>query len=266
MGDVDWCLRLVPVLHRGDIMNWRVHIRRSHPAIVLSCALAWGLICSLPALGDCKLTLGPRDIVKVAHYSGAEGDRGGAALSQFMALLKDKYDQWKEDVNKIVPADKFLSLHLDLDETEVKSGKTIDADDASNILMKVPKTLEVLWGLIFIEANGQPTVPEVRSSIYFGELGGKRTKVTVPLQISPNELGLASDSHSLVTYYALALEALRLGCPVHVAAGLLSQAKEKAADLAKELAKEKAADLHRGDFSVIDRIEKEVEGLLANLP
>ena len=84
--------------------------------------------------------------------------------------------------------------------------------------------LELLRGRVWATGPGKPYV--VQSDIYIGELRGQfpRPEISVKLPIVDSEASTTSDSHSVITYYVLAMEAKQLSCDQAIARGLLARA------------------------------------------
>jgi hypothetical protein len=118
---------------------------------------------------------------------------------------------------------------LSLDENEVTAGEVLPLEQISSFWIKNPKTLQVVYGAIFPK-RGQYVA---ESTIYLGSLvsSNGETIIHVTLPIDPSEAGKVIDSHSLIAYYALGLEAHQLGCPSGVVNHLLTHAYETAATL-----------------------------------
>ena len=174
---------------------------------------------------------GPRLTIVLFDYSGAEQGEAKNQFSRFKGLLRDKIMVWSEELGQLRQGAPFLE-HLALFPSD--SGPLPDTlanlSDVHNYWDRM-HALELLRGIV---QPGNDTF-FVQSRIYLGDLKGTLPKpsVAMTLPITAREFANASDSHSLVTYYALAMEAKRLQCPSGIMVELLSRAKEKAADLRK---------------------------------
>jgi hypothetical protein len=207
-------------------MRLKSHSLLIHTAVAV--AGLWG--CTLSAYAECQSKSPPRTVVKVAPYGGAIAGDAQNQLSRFLEILRDKARLWKADVAALASEAPFLTkFTLSLDQTEVMKGQPITADQAYNFWRDVPNTLQVLYGAIF-DSQGQYTV---QSSMHLGDVEQKNTQtvVQVTLLLQGSESGTVNDSHSLIIYYALGLQALQLQCPSSVISTLLSRANEKASDL-----------------------------------
>lgn len=91
--------------------------------------------------------------------------------------------------------------------------------------------LELLRGRIWLGSQGTPHT--VQSDIYIGDLRGAfpRPEVTVRLAVEPDEASTTNDSHSVVTYFALGMEARRLGCDQAITRAFLARARSILLDI-----------------------------------
>ena len=190
---------------------------------LLACVL--GLLWLPASACDPQAAASARQTIVLFDYSGAEQGEAQNQYSSFKGALRDKATVWVDelaDLSEVAPFLGDLGLGGPFPDTLTR---TSDVKE----YWRRNQALELLRGSIF-PVDGSFSV---MSRIYLGELSGGlgSTSVLVSLPISPNEFGNANDSHSLVTYYALAMEAKRLQCSPGVVVGLLSRAREKAADL-----------------------------------
>jgi hypothetical protein len=174
---------------------------------------------------------GPRRTIVLFDYSGAEQGEAKNQYSLFKGALRDKMTVWFEELSDLRRGAPFLDdlrLHpqggISLPDSLAGPG---DVEE----YWRRNQALEILRGGILPSDGGF----SVQTRIYLGDLSGRlgSTSVSVRLPIASSEFGNASDSHSLVTYYALAMEAKRLKCHSGVVVGLLSKASEIAADLVR---------------------------------
>ena len=182
--------------------------------------------CDSQAMG-----VAPRGTVVLFDYSGAEQGEARNRYSLFKGVLRDKMAVWFEelgDLRRVAPFLGELKLHprgnASLPDTLAGPG------DVEEYWRRNP-ALELLRGGV-ISQNGTFSV---QSRIYLGDFKGglEPASVSVRLPIVSSEFANASDSHSLVTYYALAMQAKSLHCSSGIIVGLLNKAREKAVDLAR---------------------------------
>jgi hypothetical protein len=93
--------------------------------------------------------------------------------------------------------------------------------------------LEIMRGII---AQRRDNFYWVTSRIFIGELGSLSNylgaeELTVELRLSEEEYTSIIDSHSLITLFALAMDARRVGMPDYYYTGLLAAAEDVFADL-----------------------------------
>ena len=102
----------------------------------------------------------------------------------------------------------------------------------------------------------------VVSQVYLGELQEYLPfdPIIIPLPIKVSEFSNIQDSHSLVIFYALAMDAKRLGLDSHLIARFLAMAKEKLANI------DARSDQLTADLQVLRKaIEKAESDLLGGL-
>jgi hypothetical protein len=210
---------------------------------------ALGLL-SLPAFACDSPAASARQTIVLFDYSGAEQGEARNQYSLFKGALRDKITVWFDELADLRPAAPFLG-DLGLHPRSGPLPDTLAGPSDLEEYWRRNQALELLRGGV-VPGNGNFSV---RSRIYLGELSGElgSTSVSVSLPISGNEFANANDSHSLVTYYALAMEAKRLQCAPGVVVGLLGKAREKAADLERR---------NMGDPE-IQRIGRAIEAELA---
>lgn len=192
----------------------------------LGLLLPAALACDLQAAGG-----GPRRTIVLFDYSGAEQGEAKNQYSLFKGALRDKMTVWLEELADLRSGAPFLDdirLHP---QGSASLPDTLAGPRDVEEYWRRNRALELLRGGV-LPGDGSFSV---QSRIYLGDLRGGlgSPSVAVSLPIAGSEFANASDSHSLVTYYALAMEAKRLGCPSGVVVGLLGRAREKAADLVR---------------------------------
>jgi hypothetical protein len=195
-----------------------------------------------------------RNTIVLFDYSGAEHGEARNQYSLFKAALRDKIQVWFDELAELRSSAPFLR-DLTLHPAGGPLPDTLAGPADVEKYWRSTRALELLRGGILPD-NGSYSV---KSRIYLGELsaGLGSTSVSVSLPITAGEFANANDSHSLVTYFALAMEAKRLNCPPGVRVGLLGKALEKAADLTRRNMGD--AEIER----VVNAIEAELETAMA---
>jgi hypothetical protein len=190
-------------------------------AAVLLTAAPAALACD-PAIDP----LGPRAKVYLFDYGGAESDDARDRHSQFQAAMLDKAERWGEELSRLgVDADYLEQLQV------IKAGKDALAGKPALVgrYWKDSHALQLMSGIVD-GASGQYSV---RSRMYLGELRGglESSSLLVGMPITASQFGNVMDSHSIVTFYALAVDAERRHCDRAVAIALLNSLNEKVSDL-----------------------------------
>lgn len=108
---------------------------------------------------------------------------------------------------------------------------TLDDSTQRKLYWEKSNALELLRGRVWLGSQGRPHT--VQSDIYIGDLRGAfpRPEVTVQLAVEPDEASTTNDSHSVVTYFALGMEAKRLGCDQAISRAFLARARSILADI-----------------------------------
>jgi len=118
--------------------------------------------------------------------------------------------------------------------------------------------LQLLRGRVWAgEKPGQPY--RVESLIYIGSLRGSfpHAEVVVKLPIKPEQVPTTNDSHSAVTYFALAMEARRLKCDPAVSIGLLGKARSAIKDIRRrDKKKEPEGHLSELEAAVVNELNE----------
>ncbi len=117
------------------------------------------------------------------------------------------------------------------------------------------EALELMRGMMIKE---DPYI--ANSEIYIGSLSGcyNKRSVNVSLPVQPESVPSTNDSHSLVTIYALAMDALRLNRDMSIVKALLAQATSILKDLKRR---------HNGQLlGDLEKLENAIEKTRSNLP
>ena len=199
-------------------------------AIALSC---WSTVAASQTT-SCPVTTSARNVIFVARYSGVEGDEPKRQLNNFLTFLGDRIEIWRGSLHSLYANAPFLEkLNVIPDRDVTKSEEIFTSNNAFDAWTATPNRLQVLYGTV--------TNPEGRymitSRVHLGTLEGGAfpSSVVLTLPADQAKIGIANDAHSLVTYYALALEARRIKCPSFIVRGLLEQASEVGDDLKRRI-------------------------------
>lgn len=187
---------------------------------------------------------GPRAKIHMFKYYGAEA--GEQQVGVFKNVLKTKIITMIEELTNVgqnfdyLNDLKFLPIEKDLPSSPREISK----------FWEESHSLQLLSGTIHSKDN----VVTVNSSVYLGDLKGSLSKrlIEIEMSISPNHFRSNHDSHSLMTLYALAMDAKRLNLPSEMVALYLGKAHAIVQDLNAELPEVK---------SLKDAVEKALEEL-----
>jgi hypothetical protein len=170
--------------------------------------------------------LGPRAKVFLFDYGGAESPVARDRHSQFQAAMLDKAERWGEELSQLgVGADYLEQLQV------VRAGRDTLAGNPALVrkYWSDSHALQLMSGIVDA-SDGQF---EVRSRLFIGDLRGSlpTSSLLVGMPITASQFGNVMDSHSIVTFYALAIDAERRRCDRAVTIALLNALDEKVADL-----------------------------------
>lgn len=171
--------------------------------------------------------------VTLFKYHGSEQGDLSVAFNQFQGILQDKLVALAQEIKASNSNCNYLNkLHLCFINQHPPSGY-------NSILQYWNKNgkfiIEILTGTIFLK-EGEVVVG---SRAYFNDapahnetLSDLRT-VNFDLRVSPDEFGTTRDIHSLITLYALAIDAKRMKLPNNIVAEYLSRAFALSKDLGR---------------------------------
>jgi hypothetical protein len=169
--------------------------------------------------------LGPRYRV---HYFDYGGDLA-KENSEFRSIMIDKVLSWGQELEAVLPArPTFPNLEL------IAAGPdTLSSITAVRQYWVGSHSLEVLKGMLQKGSSSR-----VYSRIFLGELGtaANSESLVVSMPLSAVEMGSTMDAHSIVTYFALAMELQRRKCDRSSIVAILSRVQEKFADLRRRKA------------------------------
>lgn len=213
---------------------------------VLNCAVAVALkLTSSLAAAECtgiSASVQPRLIIPLFRYAGSTESVASNNFSLFQAVITTKLNALVGEVQQRVSMQGDASTSNGA--TDIGLGYLralqlyIPQDGPIPDSLNTPEKLETYWrkqnALQLLRGelwSGKPYF--VDSHIFVGDLRGDfpSTVINVRLAIRPELIGNNNDSHSLVTYYALAMDAKRLKCDPAIVRNLLSRAWSVMQDL-----------------------------------
>lgn len=171
-------------------------------------------------------SLGPRAKIYLFDYAGAEDGEARNRHSQFQAAMLDKAELWSEELSRLGVGTEYLrELQVIRRGPDLLSGRP----EQIRKYWADSHALQLLRGTVDSDASGY----SVLSRVYLGDLRGglASPSLVVGMPIVASQFGNVLDSHSIVTYYALAVDAQRRRCDPAVAIALLNSLCEKVADL-----------------------------------
>ena len=145
----------------------------------------------------------PRVLIKVTNYASASE----SAQDLLVSILTNKISNLIQEMIPSAGDDSLIYLTgLKIEETGTKPPLSLEE---RLDYWKQSHALEVLGGIVMTSAQGREVVA---SSVDLGELGRDLPKRTVDLELelTMEEFRSTRDAHSLVTLYALCMDAKRL--------------------------------------------------------
>jgi hypothetical protein len=111
--------------------------------------------------------------------------------------------------------------------------------------------LQVFWGRV----RSSDSNFYVRSEIFLGDLKGylKQDSITLDLAIVDDEFDTTRDSHTIITLYALGMDALARGRPNNEVVFFLSEANARLPDLTENMLG--IADLKKAIKTALEKLQ-----------
>lgn len=186
-----------------------------------------GLCMPGPSIAECPHIAPdnqPRLIIPLFKYAGTEVGEAQNQFSQFKGIIVRKLTTLIDELQDYAYLSK-LDIHL---PGGSPISDTLTNPEKRHVYWRDTNALELLRGTLW---QGNPYF--VDSEIYIGDLRGNfpRREVHTRLLIAPENVPSTNDTHSLVTYYALAMDARRLQCEPALVRHFLSRAYSILQDL-----------------------------------
>jgi hypothetical protein len=177
----------------------------------------------------------PLTMIPMFPYAGDPPEASGRFIF-FQKILSDKFQELAVSFNNTAEAEYLARLSIRTFNDEAP----LSLEDIRTCWEKA-QALEIMHGIIVQRTDGYWVI----SRIYIGDLGGvylDAKALKVELRISEREFGSIIDSHSLVTLFALAMDAKRCKLPPYYVLSLLAKAKDIYADILRRTGDSKPVD------------------------
>ncbi|VAV85114.1 hypothetical protein MNBD_DELTA01-217 [hydrothermal vent metagenome] len=167
----------------------------------------------------------PRLSIEIFKYNGLEDDTREKKFKTFVEIIHDKISRLSEEIEyKYDGINQLNDLALNIVK-DADSGEHAPFEGTGNDLYdhwNSSNALEVFIGRLRVQDSNY----SVRSKVFLGDLKGalESKTVAIDLPISDEEFDTTRDSHSIITLYALAIDAKRRGQPDQEVLSLLSEA------------------------------------------
>jgi hypothetical protein len=177
--------------------------------------------------------LGHRLRLSFFEYSGSTDGGPKVYFSRFKGILRDKLSVLVEELPK-TGADFAYLRRLSLEPAgEGGFADRLSSERAVEEYWENSRSLLLFRGVL---SSNKDQDFFAQSRIYLGELRGglASSSVSVRLPIRSDEYPTTSDTHSLIVYYALARDAIRMGDESSHVIELLSRCQDKISDLKRQ--------------------------------
>jgi hypothetical protein len=193
--------------------------------------------------------LDARNVIYIARYSGAQTGEPINQLSNFLFFLGDRVEVWRGALASLIATAPFIGHLSMLQEKDLTKLGVLTADEAYQAWKSGKDRLQILYGMV-AQINGRYFIT---SRVHLGDLEGKGTptSVVISLPMEDAAIGATNDAHSFITYYSLALEARRIGCPAAVSIELLARARDSAIDLQQRIPNDQEVKRIFGDVEAL---------------
>ena len=179
-------------------------------------------------------------VIWLFDYHGSKKEGLDLAFEQFKGILHDKVNVLIETfIERSKEFEDIQDLHICLTGATLTSRKA-----AYNFLNTEPHSLEIATGTLFM----QDAAPIARSRLYVMK-NSKMLSFDAANNISANEFNAIRDEFSIITLYALALDAKRSKASASVIGAYLSDAYM----LSKDLNNSELQQLLREDLATLER-------------
>ncbi len=176
-----------------------------------------GALASLLVVPSSLAQQRPRLLIKVTNYASASD----SSQDLLVNILTNKISNL---IQEMIPnaGDDSLSYLTSLKIEETGTTQPLSLEERLDYWRR-SQALEVLGGIVMTSAEGGDIVA---SSVDLGELGGELPKRTVDLELelTMEEFRSTRDAHSLVTLYALCMDARRLDKDPNAISTILAKA------------------------------------------
>ena len=161
------------------------------------------------------------------EYEGAAGEEPRIQLGRFKGILRDKVTVLVQELQST--PNRYLYLRaLALIPIPASEDKLTSENDVQQY-WEVSRSLLLFRGTLFSDAAGY----FAQSRLYWGDLRGgmSQPSISARLPIKSEEFLNTNDTHSLIVYFALAQDAIRMGDDPAAVIELLNRAQDKIRDL-----------------------------------
>lgn len=211
--------------------------------------VAFALVGTTAAMAQCNSQEPVRIELRMFKYSGVESGAAQDKFSLFYQILVEKLKHIQDEATSAEIDTKYLNNLKIIPDFAKLEPPPREKDKLKTIWDSYP-ALILLSGLLDLDG----TTYYVDSSIYWGGLkpAGLPDSIYARMPVTPAGQRNATDTHSMITFFALAMDAKRRGCHSSVVLHFLELADEKAKDL--ERRKELDDDLLKVKTSIEEQI------------
>lgn len=178
----------------------------------------------------------PRLIISIYKYSGIHTKKQENEFDAFKEIIQAKILKLSQEIGSEGTSLDYVSGLMPSLVSDLKSNENLPFTGSRKDLYDYwysSGALEVLLGRI----RSTGSTFSVRSEVFLGDLKGdlKKDSVTLDLPISDEQFDTTRDSHTIVTLYALAMDAKKRNRPGNEVLAFLSEANARLPDLPAEM-------------------------------
>lgn len=232
--------RGLPTRKSIQSMSCRAAIRRicdlrcASPTFRLGRAMAAGLLVSVGAVTLAQAACKPTEArveLRIFRYGGVESDTARNKFSLFHRLLVEKLKHLQTEAMSAEVGTQYL------EKLKIIPRDIASIPEPPEGVLKQKEGWAYWQALVLLSGalDEERGVYQVTSSIYWGDLKpeGLRETIYARMPVTPEGQRNASDTHSLITLVALAVDAKRRDCHSAVVLHLLKLAQDTARDIEK---------------------------------
>jgi hypothetical protein len=209
---------------------------RTRLRILVILILFSSLIIDLTTYFNAIAQSSPRLIISIFKYSGIRTEKDKNEFEGFKEIIVAKIHKLTQEIEYKGKEFSYISDLMPSFVANFGSNEHVPFTGSQKDLHNhwdSSGALEVMWGRI----RSIDSTFSVRSEVFLGDLKGNLEKpsITLDLPIVDDQFDTTRDSHTVITLYALAIDAQKRGRPRSEVLAFLSEAYERLPDLPEHM-------------------------------